>query len=97
MEGKEEVESYKTGSISYKDVSQLSEVTDDVFADESAVGGDPELADYNRLKQQTQKKLKILSDVDGEEDKEQSQIEMSDEFLRNFFIKFGMKKTLESF
>jgi hypothetical protein len=23
--------------------------------------------------------------------------ESSDEFLRNFFIKFGMKKTLESF
>jgi hypothetical protein len=23
--------------------------------------------------------------------------ETSDEFLRNFFIKFGMKKTLESF
>jgi len=23
--------------------------------------------------------------------------EQSDEFLRNFFIKFGMKKTLESF
>ena len=26
-----------------------------------------------------------------------SQAEKSDEFLRNFFIKFGMKKTLEQF
>lgn len=25
------------------------------------------------------------------------QVEKADEFLRNFFIKFGMKKTLESF
>ena len=25
------------------------------------------------------------------------QVVQSDEFLRNFFIKFGMKKTLESF
>ena len=51
MDTRDELESHKTGSISYKDVSQLSEVTDDVFADESQAGGDPELADYNRLKQ----------------------------------------------
>ena len=29
---KEEMESLQTGDISYKDISQLSEVTDDVFA-----------------------------------------------------------------
>jgi len=46
--------------FSYKDVSQLSEVTDDVYA-ESAADEDADLKDYNRLIQQTQKKLKILS------------------------------------
>lgn len=62
-DAKEDAESHQTGSISYRDVSQLSDVTENVFADESQAG-DPELADYNRLKQQTQKKLRILSDVD---------------------------------
>lgn len=52
-DAKDEVESHQTGSISYKDVSQLSEATDDVFADGTVTEGDPELADYNRLKQQT--------------------------------------------
>ena len=45
--------------FSYKDVSQLSEVTDDVYA-ESVADEDNDLKDYNRLVQQTQKKLKIL-------------------------------------
>ena len=40
-------------------MSQLSEVTDDVFA-ESVAEEDNDLKDYNRLVQQTQKKLKIL-------------------------------------
>ena len=34
--------------FSYKDVSQLSEVTDDVYA-ESVNEGDADLQDYNRL------------------------------------------------
>ena len=34
--------------FSYKDVSQLSEVTDDVYA-ESVNEGDGDLQDYNRL------------------------------------------------
>jgi len=46
----------------------------------------------------TQQKMQILSDNASQ----QSQVskrssELADEFLRNFFIKFGMKKTLESF
>lgn len=45
--------------FSYKDVSQLSEVTDDVYA-ESVAEEDADLKDYNRLIQQTQKKLQIL-------------------------------------
>ena len=32
----------------------------------------------------------------GKEKKESAE-EISDEFLRNFFIKFGMRKTLEAF
>ena len=45
--------------FSYKDVSQLSEATDDVYA-ESATDEDNDLKDYNRLVQQTQKKLRIV-------------------------------------
>jgi hypothetical protein len=45
--------------FSYKDVSQLSEATDDVYA-ESIADEDADLRDYNRLVQQTQKKLTIL-------------------------------------
>ena len=45
--------------FSYKDVSQLSEVTDDVYA-ESVADDDADLRDYNRLVQMTQKKLHIV-------------------------------------
>lgn len=55
---------------------------------------DGELADINKLKRETQKKLRILNDAEIDSD---STHERSDEFLRNFFIKFGMRKTLESF
>ena len=51
--------------------------------------------DINRLKRETQKKLRILSE--GDEESVDATSERSDEFLRNFFIKFGMRKTLESF
>jgi len=49
--------------------------------------------------QATQKKVPILSDFERSEacDSVISQNEKSDEFLRNFFIKFGMKKTLDQF
>jgi len=79
----------------------LSEVTDDVYA-ESVADADADLGDYNRLIQQTQKKLHIVDD----DQRDQVSIlstgtaaagEQSDEFIRNFFIKFGMRKTLEAF
>ena len=38
-----------------------------------------------------------MSDEDDADDGSQTPSERSDEFLRNFFIKFGMRKTLESF
>ena len=50
--------------FSYKDVSQLSEVTDDVYA-ESVHEGDGDLQDYNRLISQTQKKLRIVGRYRG--------------------------------
>lgn len=58
-----------------------------------------DLVDFGKLKQQTQQKLQIAESETGEE---LSQISASakedaDEFLRNFFIKFGMQKTLTSF
>jgi len=57
-----------------------------------------DLDDYDALLQATHKKIPILSDFDQSEAGESTgKSEKSDEFLRNFFIKFGMKKTLESF
>lgn len=90
-------------------MSQLSDVTDEVYPE--SVSGDPDLNDYNRLVQMQKQKMKILSDLD-ESTVAQSvagddagptryhyskKDEKSDEFLRNFFIKFNMKRTLESF
>lgn len=56
--------------------------------------------DYNRLVQQTQKKLRIVDDEPAEMSVMSSntdRAENPDEFIRNFFIKFGMRRTLESF
>ena len=39
--------------------------------------------------------MRILSE--GDDETVDTTSERSDEFLRNFFIKFGMRKTLESF
>ena len=59
-----------------------------------------DLEDYNRLMEHTQKKLVILESMQDEQSvdsRASGRPEMSDEFLRNFFIKFGMKRTLDSF
>ena len=40
--------------------------------------------------------MKLLAD-DDESLASKGQPEKADEFLRNFFIKFGMKKTLDQF
>lgn len=58
-----------------------------------------DLVDFDKLVEQTKHKLNIK---DSEHHSEMSLIsqsykETTDEFLRNFFIKFGMKKTLDSF
>ena len=60
-----------------------------------------DLVDFDKLKEQTIKKLKIQeSEIDPAEILSQASVirdEDGDEFLRNFFIKFGMKRTLDSF
>ena len=65
------MESLQTGDISYKDISQLSEITDDVFGGAQSIKEDGELNDIGRLKRETQKKLRILSDG-GDVDDEHS-------------------------
>lgn len=64
-------------------------------------GAVEDLVDFDKLVQQTQKKLKIQeSEMDLNADlsvMESGRQEAGDEFLRNFFIKFGMKKTMDSF
>ena len=62
MESRNEPESV-TGedNFSYRDLSQLSEATDDVYAESVGEAAGADLKDYNRLVQQTQKKLSIMS------------------------------------
>ena len=55
---------------------------------------DEEIRDYDMLLDKT-KKLKLKSE--NEMSVGSSHTEAADEFLRNFFLKFGMTKTLESF
>lgn len=79
-------------------MSQLSDATDDVYA-ESAVGEDTDLRDYNRLIQQTKKRMHVVESLPADQESVMSSAptEQGDEFIRNFFIKFGMRRTLESF
>jgi hypothetical protein len=78
-------------------VSQLSDATDDVYA-ESAVGESNDLRDYNRLIQQTKKRMHVVDEHGADQDSNYgAATEQGDEFIRNFFIKFGMRRTLESF
>lgn len=88
---------------SYNEVSEMSEVTQESYPegyDQKGIQDD--LVDFEKLVEATQNKLEIkeseqdpndhLSDIN-----EECYREACDEFLRNFFIKFGMKKTLDSF
>ena len=92
-------------TYSYKEVSEISEVTRESYPEGYIVdqtgGAIEDLVDFDKLKEQTENKLTI-KESEQDPDEEQSQISASraedgDEFLRNFFIKFGMKKTLDSF
>ena len=53
--------------FSYKDVSQLSEDSDDVYAERLA-DEDADLKDYNRLVQGTQRKLRIVGKSEAHEE-----------------------------
>ena len=57
-----------------------------------------DLVDYDKLKDQTMKKLVIEESETGAlSELSERRKEDADEFLRNFFIKFGMSRTLNSF
>lgn len=91
-------------TYSYKEVSEMSEVTQESYPEGYVVShagtAIEDLVDFDKLKEQTTKKLKIqeseIDPVDLMSVGSQKQ-EDGDEFLRNFFIKFGMKRTLDSF
>lgn len=87
-------------NFSYREISDLSEATEDNIPGEGK--REDELDDYERLMAGTQKQaLHVLEESeDGQSfsaDRPARKHELADEFLRNFFIKFGMKQTLENF
>lgn len=92
-------------AFSYKEVSVMSEVTQESYPEGYIIshGGTAvieDLVDFEKLKDMTQRKLKIQESEFGEDELSQitsTRQESGDEFLRNFFIKFGMKRTLDSF
>ena len=80
-------------------MSEMSDVTEESYPDgvEMLREGAKELENYDRLMEQTKKKLNIVGGA-GDDDSTSiasTKPERSDEFLRNFFIKFGMKRTLD--
>ena len=90
-------------NFSYREISDLSEATEDNIPGEGKRGD--ELDDYERLVAGTQKQaLHVLEESDADQSvisettgRRFKKAELADEFLRNFFIKFGMKQTLENF
>jgi hypothetical protein len=90
-------------------VSEISEVTRESYPEGyiNMTGGAVEdLVDFDKLKEHTFKKLTIkeseqdpyeLDEINGVNEINESKQETGDEFLRNFFIKFGMKRTLDHF
>jgi hypothetical protein len=48
-------------NFSYRDVSAISDATDDVYQESPNGALDADLNDYNRLVQNTQRRLKVLS------------------------------------
>ena len=85
-------------NFSYREISDLSEATEDNIPGEGK--REDELDDYERLMAGTQKTaLHMHEDVEEMDSLSgrPKKNELADEFLRNFFIKFGMKTTLENF
>ena len=85
-------------NFSYREISDLSEATEDNIPGEGK--REDELDDYERLMAGTQKTALHMHEEADETDSiggRARKHELADEFLRNFFIKFGMKTTLENF
>jgi len=85
-------------NFSYREISDLSEATEDNVPGEGK--RQDELDDYERLMAGTQKSaLHMHEEPEGSDSVggKGKKAELADEFLRNFFIKFGMKTTLENF
>ncbi len=91
------------GAFSYKVVSDMSEITEESLPSglvQATQEGTGDLANFDKLMAQTKDKMKILESQDADDATSvatSAKLENADEFLRNFFIKFGMKKTLDSF
>lgn len=75
-------------------MTEVSEATQD-FQQESIQAID-EIEDYEVLKDETNRQRVSLFSPKGQQRQDEDR-ERSDEFVRNFFIKFGMKKTLDKF
>jgi hypothetical protein len=75
----------------------MSDITEESIPEGIIRGSARDLDNLDRLKEQTKAQLRILESDSMTEDSRISKEENSDEFLRNFFIKFGMKSTLASF
>lgn len=81
--------------FSYRQVSELSDATDEIQQESVAEEEFGDLDDYDLLVQTTQRKMLTLHEDNVSQASTKSKTELADEFLRNFFIKFGMKKTLD--
>lgn len=55
------------------------------------------LLDYEKAMVKTVTKNQIAEILSKEEKEKKEGVEFADEFIRNFLIKYGMKKTLDSF
>jgi hypothetical protein len=92
-------------ALSYKEVSEISEITQESYPEGYIIShrgnaAVEDLVDFEKLKEATINKIKIPeSELDNESISHISinRTENADEFLRNFFIKFGLSKTLDSF
>ena len=88
-------------NFSYREISVLSDATEDVQAESIDLREHGDIGDYQTLLEATKQKMQIIDDDDASlggvsRMSAGRKEEQSDEFLRNFFIKFGMRKTLES-
>lgn len=77
----------------------MSESAGDLESEEISLATETEslgtLDDFEKLKEKT-RKIKVIESEETETCKSTRE-EKADEFIRNFFITYGMKKTLDMF